>query len=184
MPHIDASSPTTQTQPRRRRFDPAKWTAVDIQKPCALLMDCGTNLVALISRHHHVSPHGELLHALRLVTIPNGFRLRLVELRASIGTAHLPDEWLYMKAIIRPRAGMVRLIIDGETRASRSDAFPVQPLTASQYQTLVTCSGRLLRAQLVAMFANWLPNAVVAHRPWMLPSPPGSETFGRTRYAG
>jgi hypothetical protein len=147
-------------------------------------MDCGANLVVLLAKHHSVSPHGELLHALRLVTIPNGYRLRLLELRASIGIAHLPDEWLYMKAIIRPRAGMVRLIIDGETRASRSDAFPIQPLTALQYQTLVTCSGRLLRAQLVSMFAHWLPDVVVAHRPWMLPFSPGLEPLGRTGYAG
>jgi hypothetical protein len=49
---------------------------------------------------------------------------------------------------------------------------------------LVSCRGRLLRAQLVSMFGDWLPTAVVAHRPWGLPLMGGSEAFGRTRYAG
>jgi hypothetical protein len=184
MPHVDASSATTQAQPRRRRFDAAKWTAVDVQNPCALLMGCGANLAVLLAKHRRVSPHGQLLHALRLVTIPNGYRLRLLEFRASIGSAHLPDEWLYMKAIVRSRAGLFRLAVDGEIRATESDEFPVQPLTASQYQTLVSCSGRLLRAQLVSMFENWLPEVVVAHRPWTLPLARRSEPSGRTRYAG
>ncbi len=184
MPHIDASSATTRTQPKRRRFDLAKWTAVEVRQPCALLMGCDSNLIVLLAKHRRASPHGELLHALRLVTIPNGFRLRLLELKASLGTAHLPDEWLHMRAFVISRFGWSHLFVDGEVRASRADGFPIRPLTALQYQTLVSCSGRHLRAVLVSLFENCLPPAVVAHRPWKLSPAGGSRAFGGTRYAG
>jgi hypothetical protein len=105
----------------------------------------------------------------RLITIPNGFRLRLLELLANIGLARLPDEWLHMKAAIRSEAGNVRLTIDGVKSGISSEAFPIEPLMASQYQTLASCRGRLLRARIVSVFRQWLPGDVVKHRPLILP---------------
>jgi len=139
-----------------------------IENPSAILVECSRNLVVMLTKQCRSSAHGQLLEGLRLVTIPNRMRLRWLELKASLSTAHLPDEWLFMKGAIRSDEGNHRLIVDGTLFRTSPDPFPIRPLTVTQYQTLLTCSGRVLRSQFVSMFEQSLPASVVAHRPWSL----------------
>jgi hypothetical protein len=90
-----------------------------------------------------------------------------------LGAAHLPDEWLFTKGAVRSQAGTHRLIADGTILRTAGEPFPICPLTVSQYQSLLVCSGRLLRAKVVSMFKQSLPAKIVAHQPWTLFSPHG-----------
>lgn len=172
------SSAKTLAQLQRRHFDLQRWNATAVENPCLLLVECARDLVVLLARHHVRSSHGQLLYGVHMLTIPNGWRLHLLEVRASFAVTHLPDEWLYLEALVRNHGGRYRLFLDGNQRASSAAPFPVQPLTSSSYQTLASCTGRLLRAQLVATFGLSLPASVLTHRPWLLPGLPRL-TLGR-----
>jgi hypothetical protein len=160
------SAALTMPLAQRRRFDQPAWTAVAIENPCAIHVECSHNLVVMLAKQCKCSAHGVRLQGLRLVTIPNGMRLRLLELKATLGAAHLPDEWLFMKGVIRSSEGNHRLNVDGTVFRISPHPFPIRPLTVRQYHTLLACGGRMLRAQLVSMFEQSLPASVVAHRPW------------------
>ncbi|HYE17620.1 MAG TPA: hypothetical protein VEA69_04205 [Tepidisphaeraceae bacterium] len=160
------------TRPAPRRINPAKWTAIDLLDPAAVLVACDRDLVVLLAKQHRVTPTGsDVFRGVRVVRVPNGLRLRWLELRASAGLpARLADECLYMKAVVRrSRAGGHHLTVDRAPLVRRDDPFAIRPLTAAHYQRLTTCSGRILRSQLVALFRRQLPAHVVGHRAWALP---------------
>jgi len=156
----------TLTRAEMQRFHLQKWTAVAVENPCVVLVNCGRDLTIMLAKQHTSSDHEERFEGIQLISIPNGLRLRLLEIQSMFGAGRLPDEWLYMEAIIRRSTDGHQLFVDGFLKHAQPSAFAVKPLTGSQFQTLVLCRGRLLRAQVVAMFRQSLPSVVVDHKPW------------------
>ena len=144
-------------------FNEQAWAAVEIHRPGVALIDAGPLAGVLLTRDMCVERDGTLMRAVRWVRFPQGWRLGLLRMLAAVTTVCLPDEWLFNEVFLTLASnGMFIARLNRDARrpwvlpTPSEQPYATRALSASQYRLLAEAPGRLLHAQLRAMFTEQL----------------------------
>jgi hypothetical protein len=150
------STPLTQALARRARFSEVRWTATQVGKPVIALIGTKRHLGVLLAKDARPTRRGTMLRGVRWVRIPQGWRLRFLQLRARLGPAHLPDEWLFNSVYLEQIGDMyVPRLRSGEALAPPSELpFPIKSISPDRHDYLLAAPGRELLTQVQSIFGR------------------------------
>jgi hypothetical protein len=153
--------PIKQTQPRLEHADGFDLTAISVLNPAVALIGVEPALSVLIARHVAVESDMTRLLGVRHVRLPTGVWQHLFRLVSWVYKVRIADEFEYPEVQmvqLTPRSHIAQ-VPRGSTLGRRAVPFPIAPLTAAEYQQMMTVNGHTLRSWITDLFrvsiANW-----------------------------
>jgi hypothetical protein len=137
------NEPQLQTKPQSEAVDDERMTAIAVVNPSIVLLESSGCLTAMISRDTVLQTHATQLRGVRLVRLPLGWRLALLQCAARVYRARLPEEFDIPSVTVDARDDGVLVTPDGRTHALHAD-LPMLALSGSEYLALIAATGRSL----------------------------------------
>ena len=97
------NEPQIQTKPEPDVADDERMTAIAVVDPSIVLLKASSYLAAMISKDTLIETHATQLRGVRLVRIPLGWRLALLQFAARFYRARLPEEFDILSVTVDAR---------------------------------------------------------------------------------
>jgi hypothetical protein len=136
--------PTPQPKPELDDVVDACLTATAVFNPSVVVLDAKPRVTVLLSRNTVVDANAIRLRGVRLITIPRGWRLALLQYSSRFFTVRLPDERDFNAVQIETSQRPCPTRGDGEFIGSVADPKFLIHLTHSEYRALCVMNGRVL----------------------------------------